>query len=54
MVAAVNFVLSPQYLSELDRRTPSNWRNKNIEVVLETMVVNGYAGSPLLDAVYSW
>lgn len=54
MVAAVNFVLSPQYLSELDRRAPSNWRNKNIEVVLETMVVNGYAGSPLIDAVYTW
>jgi hypothetical protein len=35
MVAAVSFVLSPQYLRELDRRAPSNWRNKNIEVVLE-------------------
>jgi hypothetical protein len=54
MVAAVGFVLSPEYLSELDRRAPSNWRNKNIEVVLETMVVNGYAGSPLIDAVYTW
>lgn len=54
MVAAVSFVLSPEYLSELDHSAPSNWRNKNIEVVLETMVVNGYAGSPLIDAVYTW
>ena len=54
MVAAVSFVLSPEYLSELDHRAPSDWRKKNIEVVLETMVVNGYAGSPLIDAVYTW
>jgi hypothetical protein len=53
-VVAVHFVLSSQDLRELDRRTSPDLRRKNIEIVLETMIVNGHAGSPLVDAVYTW
>ena len=53
-VAGVHFILSPQLLSELDRRRSGAWRNKNLELVLETMIVNGHAGPPLIDAVYTW
>jgi hypothetical protein len=52
--AAGEFLLSSQSLSDFDRIAPKKWRRKNIEVVLETMVVNGHAGPPHIDAIHTW
>lgn len=52
--AAGEFLLSPQYLSDFDRIAPKKWQRQNIEVVLETMVVNGHAGPPHIDAIHTW
>jgi hypothetical protein len=52
--AAGEFLLSPQSLSDFDRIAPKKWRRENIEVVLETMVVNGHAGPPHIDAIHTW
>jgi hypothetical protein len=52
--AAGEFLLSPQSLSDFDRLAPKRWPNQNIEVVLETMVVNGHAGPPHIDAIHTW
>lgn len=52
--AAGEFLLSPQSLNDFDRLAPKGWRNKNIEVVLEVLVVNGHAGPPHIDAIHIW
>jgi hypothetical protein len=52
--AAGEFLVSPEALSRLDRAAPTGWRNKNIEAVLETTVINGHAGPASIDAVHSW
>ncbi len=44
--AASQFVLNPSLLEELNSRVGSNWRHKNIEVVLRVDVVGGRAGAP--------
>jgi hypothetical protein len=52
--AAGDFIYSQQYLSELDQIAPHGWKNQNIEVVLETMVVNGHPGPPHIAAFQVW
>jgi hypothetical protein len=52
--AAGEFLLSSPSLSELDHLAPKNWQSKNIEVILETTVVDGHAGPPHIDAIHTW
>lgn len=54
MIEGVRFILSPQRLSEIDKIAPRGWRNRNIEMVTESEVINGTAGPLKIDAVYVW
>jgi hypothetical protein len=52
--AAGEFVASDELLGELDKRLPADWKNKNLEVVLKTKVIDGKTGSPSIEATYLW
>jgi hypothetical protein len=53
-VAAGEFLVDPRRLDELARQAPKDWSHKNVEVVLETQVIDGRSGPPRIDEVYTW
>jgi hypothetical protein len=53
-VAAGEFLVDAHRLDELARQAPKDWSRKNIEVVLETQVIDGRSGPPRIDEVYTW
>ena len=53
-VAAGEFLVDAKYLNEMTSRLPANWSRKNIEIVLETQVIDSHSGPPRIDAVYVW
>ncbi|HEX8926052.1 MAG TPA: hypothetical protein VF786_09685, partial [Terriglobales bacterium] len=53
-VAAGEFLVSPQHIKELAVRAPKGWQHKNIEVVLETQVIDGRSGPPRVAAMHVW
>ncbi len=53
-VAAGEFLVDAHRLDELARQVPKDWSHKNIEVVLETQVIDGRSGPPRIDAVHTW
>lgn len=53
-VAAGEFLVSPQYLRDLALQAPKGWQHKNIEVVLETQVIDGRSGPPRVAAMHVW
>jgi hypothetical protein len=53
-VAAGEFLVDPRYIDELSRRLPSDWSRRNIEVVLETQVIDSRSGPPRIAAVSVW
>jgi hypothetical protein len=53
-VAAGEFVVDPHHLDELARLASKDWSHKNIEVVLETQVIDGRSGPPRIDDVFTW
>lgn len=52
--AASQFATSPDLLRDFDRQAGTDWRNKNIEVVLRVDVVNGRAGAPIVVSSDVW
>jgi hypothetical protein len=52
--SAGEFVASPEYLRQIDAVGPSNWRDKNLELVLEVPVVDGKAGHAHIVASEFW
>jgi hypothetical protein len=52
--AASEFVSNPEYLEEGLRNAPPDWKNKNMEVVLQTEVTDSIAGPPHVVAAYYW
>jgi hypothetical protein len=52
--AAAQFISNPEYLADGLRTAPPDWQKKNMEVVVETTVVDGVAGSPHAVAAYFW
>jgi len=40
-------------MEEMLRQVPQNW-NKNMEIVLETQVIQGRSGPPRITAVHVW
>lgn len=52
--AAGELISNPVDLETLLRDAPPDWRNKNIEAVIETQVIDGHAGPPQLRAVEIW
>jgi hypothetical protein len=53
-VAAGEFLVDEQRMDDLLKRVPSDWKRKNIEIVLETQVIGDRSGPPRVSAVYVW
>jgi hypothetical protein len=52
--AAGEFICGTSYLEELRRQLVSGWETRNLQVVLETRVVNGTPTPPRIVASHSW
>lgn len=53
-VAAGEFLVDEHRMGEMLKQLPSDWEKKNLEVVLETQVIQGRSGPPRVRAVYAW
>ena len=53
-IASGEFLVDPHHMEELMRAAPKDWDHKNIEIVLETQVIDGRSGPPRINAVYTW
>lgn len=53
-VAAGEFLVNPQHMIDLAHQAPKGWQNKNIEIVLETQVIDRRSGPPRVVAVHVW
>jgi hypothetical protein len=52
--AAGEFATNPQMMADFVRNAPKDWNKKNLQVVLQTEVVNGIPSSPTVVAVHYW
>jgi hypothetical protein len=41
-------------MDEMLKQVPRNWKQKNVEIVLETQVIQGRSGPPRIAAVHVW
>ena len=53
-IASGEFLVDPRHMDELVRAAPKDWESKNMEIVLETQVIDGRSGPPRINAVYTW
>ena len=53
-VAAGEFLVDAHRMEDMLKQLPSNWKQKNIEIVLETQVIQGRSGPPRITAVHVW
>jgi len=53
-VAAGEFLVDPVQIRELAKTAPKDWSKKNMELVLETQVIDGRSGPPRLVAAHFW
>ena len=53
-VAAGEFLVDSRQLDDLAMHAPPGWAKKNMELVLETQVIDGRSGPPRLVASYFW
>lgn len=52
--SAGEFATNPDYLSQISAIAPGNWRNKNLELVLEVPIVDGKPGHAHIIASEFW
>ncbi len=52
--SAGEFASTPEYLQQISAIAPANWRNKNLELVLEVPVVDGKSGHAKIIASEFW
>jgi hypothetical protein len=52
--AGGEFLTNRQRMGELTHQLPGGWEHRNIEIVLETQVVEWHSGSPQIEAVHTW
>jgi hypothetical protein len=52
--AAAEFITSPEFIQTLANSAPKNWSSRNLELVLQTKVVNDIPTSPTLVASRYW
>jgi len=52
--AAAQFVSDPEYLSQLAQTAPAGWEKKNMQVLVQTSVIDAGASPPHVVAVYYW
>jgi hypothetical protein len=53
-VAAGEFLVDAHRMEDLLKQVPPNWKQKNLEIVLETQVIQGRSGPPRIAAVHVW
>jgi hypothetical protein len=53
-VAAGEFLVDENRMEEMSKQLPAGWQKKNIEVVIETQVIQGRSGPPRVRAVHVW
>jgi hypothetical protein len=53
-VAAGEFLVDEHRMQEILAHAPQDWQTKNIEVVLETQVIQGRSGPPRVRAIHIW
>jgi len=53
-IASGEFLVDPTHMEELVRVAPKGWEQKNMEIVIETQVIDGRSGPPRIAAVYVW
>jgi hypothetical protein len=53
-VAAGEFLVDASRMEDLLKQVPTNWKQKNLEIVLETQVIGGRSGPPRISAVHVW
>jgi len=53
-VAAGEFLVDAHRMDEMLNQVPGDWRRKNLEIVLETQVIQGRSGPPRISAVHVW
>jgi hypothetical protein len=52
--AAGEFISTEGFLAEGLRKAPPNWHKKNLQVVVQTSVIDNVAGPPRVVATYFW
>ena len=53
-VAAGEFLVDAHRMEDMLKELPQNWKQKNVEIVLETQVIQGRSGPPRITAVHVW
>jgi hypothetical protein len=53
-MASAEFLTTSAYLKEFIDKAPRGWQDRNIEIVLETQMVNGDNGPPHVIATEVW
>jgi hypothetical protein len=53
-VAAGEFLVDERHMQEMLAQLPKDWKRKNLEIVLETQVIQGRSGPPRISAVHVW
>jgi hypothetical protein len=52
--AAADFITNERYIDALVRSLPNNWSQRNVEVVIETQVIDGEPGKPIVLRTSIW
>lgn len=52
--AVADFITSPQLMSDFVKSAPKNWARKNIQLVIQTKVVNNIPTAPVIVATRYW
>jgi len=53
-LAAGEFLTTPKYVEAFAQKAPEGWSKKNLQIVLETEVIQGNSGPPRVLASYVW
>ena len=52
--AASEFLTDPAYLDRLGKLAPPDWKEKNLQIVLSTEIINNNSTSPTIRDTYFW
>lgn len=53
-IAAGEFLVDAQHMNEIISRVAKDWERRNMEIVLETQVINWQSGPPRIEAIHTW
>ena len=53
-IAAAEFVSNPKYLDDFAKHAPKDWANKNIEILIQTRVIENVLGVPVAVDYSVW